>query len=102
MSLRDNERMTRSIEEHRFALACGYTDGAWLELARQNRLVETLLDEGVRLRWTSARRKAPRRELVPADPPKAALARFTPSPDDQRASRMVTLAFRSPRRKAFA
>jgi hypothetical protein len=96
-----SHRVTCSIEEHAFAIAVAYSPGAWLRLAREGRLKETLLDEGVRKRWAARPRRAVR-QAARRPPPAPQLPKFRPTADDGSASRMVELAFRAPRWKVFA
>jgi hypothetical protein len=102
----DFRRMTCSIEEHAFAHAVGYTDGAWLELARRGLLKETLLDERIQRAWAKSR-VGPRRpvsigcgaEFVPT---RVLSARKREDREDRRAQSLVDLAFRVPRRRRRA
>jgi hypothetical protein len=91
----DFRRMTCSIEEHAFAHAVGYTDGAWLELARRGLLKETLLDERIQRAWANSR-------VGPRRPVQSVAVEFVPTRDDRRAQQLVDLAFRAPRRRGIA
>jgi hypothetical protein len=98
-------RRTCSIEEHAFAHAVGYTDGAWLELARRGLLKETLLDEWIQRAWANSRVGSRRPvQSVSAEfvPTRVLSARKREAKEDWRAQRLMDLAFRLPRRRGIA